>query len=47
MEEDKIIDRWAEYIGELFEEHRKGHNVMKHSYAGPPIMKDEIRSAYQ
>ncbi|GFS21672.1 RNA-directed DNA polymerase from mobile element jockey-like [Elysia marginata] len=46
MEKDKILERWAEYIHELFDDNRKhDHNVMKRNFAGPPIMKDEVRAA--
>ena len=41
----KIQDRYAGYISKLFEDHRKDYNVMKHNFAGLPIMKDEIRAA--
>ena len=30
---------------ELFKDHRKDYNVMKHNFASPPIMKDEIWAA--
>ena len=43
MDKEKILERWAEYIGELFEDNRKEHDVMKKNFAGPPIMKDEVR----
>ena len=45
MDKEKILERWAEYIGELFEDNRKEHDVMKKNFAGPPIMKDEVREA--
>ena len=45
MDKEKILERWAEYIGELFEDNRKEHDVMKKNFAGPPIMKDELREA--
>ncbi|GFS15385.1 hypothetical protein ElyMa_006769600 [Elysia marginata] len=46
MEKDKILERWAEYIHKLFDDNRKNdHNVMKRNFAGPPIMKDEVRAA--
>ena len=28
----------------IFEDHRKDYNVMKSNFAGPPIMKNEIRA---
>ena len=45
MDKEKILERWAEYIGELFEDNRKEHDVMKKNFAGPPIMKDKVREA--
>ncbi|GFS27117.1 RNA-directed DNA polymerase from mobile element jockey-like [Elysia marginata] len=46
IKKDKILERWAEYIHELFDDNRKhDHNVMKRNFAGPPIMKDEARAA--
>ena len=45
MDKEKILERWAEYIGELFEDNGKEHNVMKKNFAGPSIMKDEVREA--
>ena len=45
MDKEKILERWAEYIGELFEDNRKEHDVMKKNFAGPLIMKDEVREA--
>ncbi|GFS06668.1 hypothetical protein ElyMa_006550700 [Elysia marginata] len=46
IEKDKIRERWTEYIHELFDDNRKhDHNVMKRNFAGPPIMKDEVRAA--
>ena len=41
MDKEKILERWVEYIRELFEDNRKEHDVMKKNFAGPPIMKDE------
>ena len=45
MDKEKILERWAEYIGELFEDNRKEHDVLKKNFAGPPIIKDEVREA--
>ena len=45
MDKEKILERWAVYIGELFEDNRKEHDVMKKNFAGSPIMKDEVREA--
>ena len=44
MENEKILDIiMGEYVSELFEDHRKDYNIMKHNFPGPPTMKDEIR----
>ena len=45
MERDKILERWAEYIQELFFDERKDPDVMNGNFAGPPILKDEVRAA--
>ena len=45
MDRKKILERWAEYIRELFEDNRKEHDVIKKKFAGPPTMKDEVRKA--
>ena len=45
MEKDKILERWSEYIKELFDDERKDVNVMKNNFAGPPILKDEVEAA--
>ncbi|GFS19839.1 hypothetical protein ElyMa_005042200 [Elysia marginata] len=42
MEKDKILERWSEYIKELFDDERKEIEVMKGNFAGPPILKDEV-----
>ena len=41
MEKDKILDRWSEYIHELFDDSRKEIDTMIGNIAGPPILKDE------
>ncbi|GFS18525.1 endonuclease-reverse transcriptase [Elysia marginata] len=45
MGKEKLLERWAEYIGELFDDDRKDHDVMKRNFAGLPILEDEVRSA--
>ena len=45
MDKKKILERWAEYIRELFEDNRKEHDVMKKNFACLPIKKDEVREA--
>ena len=34
----KILYRCAEYISELFGNHRNDYNVMEHNFAGPTIL---------
>ena len=31
MEKDKILNRWTEYLSELYEDHRRDFNLMKHN----------------
>ncbi|GFR64021.1 endonuclease-reverse transcriptase [Elysia marginata] len=45
MGKEKLLERWAEYIGELFDDDRKDHDIMKRNFAGLPILEDEVRSA--
>ena len=45
VEKDKILERWAEYTKELYDDDRKEIELMKNNFAGPPIMKDEDRAA--
>ena len=40
MEKDKILERWAEYTKELYDDDRKEIDVLKNRFAGPPIMED-------
>ena len=47
MDKEKILERWSEYIQELFDNERKDIKVMKNNFAGPTIMKDEVRAAIQ
>lgn len=42
---DDILKRWGEYIGELFEDNRGEKPEINKPMHGPPILKDEIRSA--
>ena len=42
MDKEKILERWAEYIREPFEDNRNEHDVMKKNFAGPLVMKDEV-----
>lgn len=46
VEKDQILDRWAEYIKELFEDETRDDNFkVKNNFEGPPIMQDEVVDA--
>ena len=45
MEKDKIIERWTEYIQELFEDDREAMPQIRKTMEGPEILKDEVRFA--
>ena len=45
MEKDKILDRWGEYIKDLFEDERNEEHIVEKNSEGPPIMRDEVRAA--
>ena len=47
MNKEKILERWSEYIQKLFNDERKDIKVKKNNFAGPTIMKDEVRAAIQ
>ena len=38
----QILDRWAEYINELFKNHGKNYIVMNCNFAWPPTMREEF-----
>ena len=40
-----MLERWSEYIGELFEDNRQGRPVISCCLDGPKILKSEIREA--
>ncbi|GFO06939.1 endonuclease-reverse transcriptase [Plakobranchus ocellatus] len=42
IDKEKILERWAEYIRELFKDDRKDHNIMKNNFAGPPIVRTNV-----
>ena len=44
FEKDQVLERWAEYIGELFEDTRPSLPAPSND-DGPPIMKDEVQKA--
>ena len=45
MENEKILERWAEYISELYHDERGDKPPIMKNFDGPPIMKDEVRKA--
>ena len=47
MDKEKILERWSEYIQELFDGERKYIKFIKNNFAGPTIVKDEVRAAIQ
>ena len=44
-DKDKIIERWAEYIGELYDDDRPQEKPIINNFDGPPILKEEIEYA--
>ncbi|CAF1302854.1 unnamed protein product [Adineta ricciae] len=45
MEKHDILNRWSEYIEELFDDNRAAKPIIKKNIEGPTIMKDEVRKA--
>ena len=45
MDKQDVLDRWAEYIEELFEDERGERPVIKKELDGPPILKEEVEDA--
>ena len=45
MEEDDILQRWSEYIGDLFHDTRGKQPVIHKNIDGPPILESEICAA--
>ena len=45
MDKQDILNRWSEYIEELFDDNRASKPDIKKNIEGPPIMKDEVRQA--
>ena len=44
IDKDKVLERWEEYIGELYgDENRDDEFVLYNNQEGPPILKDEVR----
>ena len=45
MDKGDILDRWSEYIEELFKDNRGEKPVIKKDMNGPPILKEEVQAA--
>jgi len=45
MEEEKIRERWTEYIKELYDANRDENMQLDHNNEGPKIMEEEVRHA--
>ena len=45
IEKNEILNRWSEYIEELFDDNRMSKRNIRKNMEGPPIMKDEVRQA--
>ncbi|XP_063585376.1 craniofacial development protein 2-like [Penaeus indicus] len=45
MERDKILERWSDYLIELFDDERNMERIVDLEMSGPPIMEDEVRHA--
>ena len=42
MEKDEILERWSEYIEELFDDERGQKPVIRKNIEGPRILKAEV-----
>ena len=45
MDEEDVLSRWSEYIGELFKDNRGERPAIKKNTDGPPILKAEVEAA--
>ena len=46
IEKDKILERWAEYIKDLYEDENRHEDFnVRNNFEGPPISRDEVRHA--
>ena len=45
MDKDKILERWSEYIEELFDDNRGGIPEIHKNIEGPPILPFEVPTA--
>lgn len=45
MNKEDILNRWSEYIVELFNDNRREMPIIKKEIDGPPILKEEVEAA--
>ncbi|XP_047494947.1 uncharacterized protein LOC125043038 [Penaeus chinensis] len=45
LEKEKILERWTEYIQELFHDNRREKPLIEKNMDGPQILKSEVRAA--
>ncbi len=45
MDKEKILERWSEYIGELFQDERGAKQNIRNNMEGPPIIQPEVKEA--
>ena len=45
MDREEILERWVEYIGELFDDERKEKPIIQKNIEGPRILESEVRNA--
>ena len=45
MEKEKVLERWTEYIEELFRDDRGEKPTIHKNIDGPKILKSEVRAA--
>src|SRR5215469_2475518 len=45
IEKEEVMERWEEYISELFRENRQENINIQYNEEGPPIMKEEMEDA--
>ena len=45
MEIEDVLNRWSEYIEDLFQDDRGEKSIIKKDMDGPPILKEEVSAA--
>ena len=45
MEREDVLNRWSEYIEDLFQDDRGEKHIIKKDMGGPPILKEEVSAA--